>query len=128
MNAKEHIVGHSISNRIQYKAHDFSAGPYELDKGINVIATPGHTLDSISVIVKDTNLGKIAAICGDLFENVNDCSNESIWIDAGSESETDQRKERIKIAQMANVIIPGHGEMFQVNEEIHSLLQKQCEK
>lgn len=126
LNAQEHIVGLSISNRTQYKTHDFSAGSYDIDKGIKVIATPGHTLDSVSVIVEDSNLGKVVAICGDLYENVNDFENERIWIDAGSESEAEQRKERLKIAQMANVIVPGHGVMFQVNEEIRSLLQKQC--
>lgn len=125
-NAREHIVGQSISNRNRYTFHDFSTD-YEIDLGIRVIATPGHTLDSVSVMVEDTNLGKTVAICGDLFENASDCENEKVWIEAGSESQQEQRKQRYRIAQMANVIVPGHGEMFTVNEDIRALLGKQLE-
>lgn len=128
LKARKHIVGQSISNRTEYRVHDFAAGDYELDEGIRVTATPGHTLDSVSVIVGDTNLGRTVAICGDLFEKAEDCRNEKIWIDAGSESEGQQREQRHRIGQMADVIVPGHGEAFKVTAEISSLLEEQRNK
>ena len=56
----KHIVGQSISVGDRYEIHDFDAGePYNLDgeKGrLRVVATPGHTLDSVSLIVDGTKV------------------------------------------------------------------------
>lgn len=89
-----------------------------------MIATPGHTGTCISVIVKNTNLLNKAtvAIVGDLFEKEDDIFKESIWIDAGSEHEHLQRKNRLMIAQQVEQIIPGHGPIFKVNKEIRNKL------
>ena len=53
----KHIVGQSISVGDRYEIHDFDAdGPYNLggEGRLRVIATPGHTLDSVSLIVEGT--------------------------------------------------------------------------
>ena len=67
-----------------------------------MIATPGHTLDSVSVIVNNCtsgfshlleNLGPdsvVAVIAGDLFEKEEDLQDESVWIEAGSEDQAKQ--------------------------------------
>ena len=58
----KHIVGQSISIGDRYEIHDFDAGgSYNLDgeKGLlRVVATPGHTLDSVSLIVEVTKVSK----------------------------------------------------------------------
>lgn len=33
--------------------------PFQIDEGIQVIATPGHTADDISVVVQTENLGTV---------------------------------------------------------------------
>lgn len=121
LDAKVHIVGRSISNRCEYRAHSFETSDYRIDDGIRVTMTPGHTIDSVSVLVENSNLG-VAAICGDLFERAEDVAGEHIWLDAGSEDKCLQREQRVRIADMADVIIPGHGPMFLVTDDMKSTL------
>lgn len=108
-----HIVGHSVSYQDIYFDHDFAAKSYALSPSVFVKATPGHTLDSVSVIVSQTCQGTIA-IVGDLFEKQEDLDNDRIWIEAGSEDEVKQRKSRAAILALADYIVPGHGPMFSV--------------
>lgn len=124
--AKEHIVGHSISFKNEYRCLD--EGDYIIDEGIRIVRTPGHTSDSISVIVHENNLAsRPVAICGDLFENEMDWTNSYIWIGAGSESIVEQRKSRHRIAEMSDLIIPGHGSPFSVTKEIRDKLKTELE-
>lgn len=88
---------------------------YVINQNIKVIPTPGHTLQDVSVIFKDKN-NLVYAIVGDLFENENDLLNELIWINAGSDNIELQRHNRLKIMDIADYIIPGHGAMFPVNK------------
>ena len=76
--------------------------------------------------MRNTNLEKHSpvAIVGDLFEKEEDVFEESLWIDAGSENEKLQRKNRLKIAEMVEFIIPGHGPMFKVTEEMREKLRQ----
>ena len=116
------IVGQSISVRDCYEMHDFDGdGAYNLDgeKGrLRVIATPGHTLDSVSLIVDATKVSTsdrivstlagpffyifenasslpikegVVAIAGDTFEREEDLEDASLWRDvAGSEDPNKQ--------------------------------------
>lgn len=118
LNAREHIVGWGISNKDEYRSIDKDT-KYIIDDGIYIIATPGHTLDSTTLIVENSNLSsKLVAVCGDLFEKQEDCFDEQIWMDAGSDSFEIQKMNRLRIAEMVDVIIPGHGPKFEVNDEI----------
>lgn len=124
LKAKEHIVGRGISNKDQYRSVE-DESKYQIDDGIYVIPTPGHTLDSVSLIVENSNLcEKPVAVCGDLFEKRHDCFHELIWIGAGSDSIDKQRKSRLFIAEMAGIIIPGHGPRFDVTDEIIAKLKE----
>lgn len=124
LRAKQHIVGHSISHKHKYEV--LGIGEHQIDENIYVIATPGHTMDSISVIVANSNLtANKVAICGDLFERQEDCFDKTIWLDAGSESESTQINQRLAIAEMADIIVPGHGPQFTVTQEIRDAL-KSC--
>lgn len=123
--AKEHIVGHSISFKDEYRCLE---GDYVIDEGIRIVKTPGHTSDSISVIVDDNNFASgPVAICGDLFENEMDWMNSYIWIGAGSESIAEQRQSRHRIAEMSDLIVPGHGSPFSVTQEIRDNLKTEME-
>lgn len=99
--------------------------PFELTPDIRVVATPGHTLSCISVVVANTNLGNGVAIVGDLFEKMEDIDDPALWIDVGSEDKHLQMENRLKISETADWIIPGHGEPFQVTHEIKEKLRSQ---
>lgn len=56
---------------------------------------------------------------GDLFEKEEDLQDESIWlVHAYSEAPKLQEINRNKILQLADYIIPGHGPMFKVTNEM----------
>lgn len=63
-------------------------------------------------------------MCGDLFERRDDCFHELIWVGAGSESIDQQKGNRLHIAEMAGIIIPGHGPKFEVTDEIIAKLRE----
>lgn len=111
-----HIVGFSVSKKEKYfLSPNFSNGEeYVINNQIKVIPTPGHTLQDVTVIFKQSN--KVYAITGDLFESEKDLRDESIWIDAGSDSVDLQRENREKILKLADFIVPGHGPMFQIKQ------------
>ncbi len=85
-----------------------------IDKDIEIISTPGHAEDMISVIV-NTPEGKVA-IAGDAIPGKE-------WLDFNrqpSELVTDVakfNKSRVKILEKADYIIPGHGDMFRVRKQ-----------
>ena len=43
-------------------------------------------------------------------------SDDSIWLEAGSQDEQRQRENRARILELSDYIVPGHGPMFKVNE------------
>lgn len=115
-----HIVGTSISQGETYFLHDFDKDPeYIIDDGVKILHTPGHTLSDISLIVEERNttMGTVA-IVGDLFERKDDIWDDNIWLDAGSENPDLQRKNRKIVINLANIVIPGHGCLFDVTPEI----------
>ena len=94
-----------MSHKNLYTLHPFTgddAKPFVIDANVKVIATSGHTLDSVSIIVNNCtsgfshlleNLGPdsvVAVIAGDLFEKEEDLQDESVWIEAGSEDQGKQ--------------------------------------
>lgn len=69
---------------------------------------------AISVVVDNADgLGKVV-VAGDLFENESDLKDEQVWLDAGSEDPEMQRRNRERVLQIADWIVPGHGDKFQV--------------
>lgn len=122
-----HIVGDCISERDKYYLHDFTAESYRINEDIEVVATPGHTTSCVSVIVKNTNMGGTVGIVGDLFERAEDIDNSELWLDAGSTDEQLQKQNRSKIAELVDVIVPGHGPLFYVSHEIRCKLKDQIQ-
>lgn len=116
-----HIVGHDISHKDEFRLHDFSKDPFNIADGVRVHATPGHTKTCVSVFVDNTNYGRVV-IAGDLFEKREDIDDCRLWMEAGSENTALQRHSRNEVGQWANVIIPGHGGLFDVTEDIRKKL------
>lgn len=126
----KHIVGYSISEQGDYY-HDpqFEDGEeYIIDEFVKVIPTPGHTLTCVTVLVK-TKDDQLVAVAGDLFERQEDLKDETLWLEvAGSEDEDLQRGNRLKILKLADYIVPGHGPMFKVTEDMKKEACAELEK
>jgi len=98
---------------------------YVIDEWIKVMATPGHTNEDVSVIVKDKE-GQTVVVAGDLFESELDIETSHLWMGNSSEPGI-QASNRLKIFKMADVIIPGHGPLFKVQPEYIVAAQKVCD-
>lgn len=121
-----HIMGFSISHKNFYENYSFETqGAYKIDDYVKIIPTPGHMTAHVSVAVVTSN-NETVVVAGDLFENEDDLSDESIWKNAGSENEKQQAESRRKILEIADYIIPGHGKMFRVRSSMHKLFH--CNK
>lgn len=132
-----HIVGTNISQRNRYFIHDFTSAPYRLTDTIEIVATPGHTLSCVSLLVREgclsTSTGETlpigtVAIVGDLFEQGDDIADSALWMEAGSEDSKSQRRNRARMAAIADYIVPGHGPWFAIDERIRSELERQAEE
>ena len=86
--------------------------PYCIDgENVQVVCTPGHTPQDVSVIVRGTGFGTVV-VSGDLFEHEDD---ENLWREF-SECPDKHSESRKKVLEIADWIIPGHGKMFKVNK------------
>ncbi|XP_077513954.1 metallo-beta-lactamase domain-containing protein 1-like isoform X1 [Amblyomma americanum] len=114
-----HIIGTTVSSGDVYQLCTFENNePYRIATDVQIIPTPGHTLTDVSVVVKTAKLGTVA-ITGDLFEKEEDIENPKLWKETGgSEDPQQQCKSRQMILDVADYIIPGHGPMFKVTDEM----------
>ncbi len=78
-----------------------------VNDNIKLIKTPGHSEDSITLLVK-TEKGTIA-ICGDVFFKKNYPKDDPYASD-----KLLLKKSRQKLLEIADFIIPGHGDIFKV--------------
>ncbi len=81
----------------------------QFTENIKVIKTPGHSYDSITLLV-NTDEG-IVAVCGDVFWKENFPQDDPY----ASDKET-LKESRKKVLEVADYIIPGHGKMFKVEK------------
>lgn len=126
----KHIVGKSVSFKDEYELHDFER-PYIIDDDIEIIATKGHTLSCVSVIVKDgicNGTEGVIGVVGDLFERYDDIDDDTVWLEAGSEDPQAQYKSRRDVADVVDYILPGHGSGFEVTESIRIKLRSKVQK
>ena len=85
--------------------------PYHLSQWIEIIETPGHSWDSITIIVK---LEKNYAIAGDAIPikgNYEQWIPPIVHVDAKLALESME-----KIVRIADVIIPGHDSPFSIKK------------
>jgi len=79
----------------------------KFSKDIQIIKTPGHNSNSITMLVK-TNRGQVA-ICGDVFWKENYPKKDPYASNLKKLAES-----RGKVIKLADYIIPGHGDIFKV--------------
>ncbi len=97
---------------------EFFKEKYVIDENISVIHTPGHDNRCISVLVKSEK--GLVAVTGDLFEYDKDwvtVDTSQSW-EPWSQDKKLQALSRVKIWQLADYIVPGHGDMFKVDKSI----------
>lgn len=81
----------------------------KLKENIEIIKTPGHSYDSITLFIK-TPTG-IVAVCGDVFWKENLPENDPYA------SDKEKLKESRKLVlKKADYIVPGHGDMYKVKK------------
>jgi len=83
-------------------------------KDVKIIETPGHTADSITILVEtDDGLVAIAgdAMGGEDQMDLNKKPDPNVFYDVGKFDIN-----RKKIIEIADWIVPGHGKMFKVNK------------
>ncbi|XP_044578095.1 metallo-beta-lactamase domain-containing protein 1 isoform X2 [Cotesia glomerata] len=122
-------------------SHADHIGEYQLNEDLKIIATPGHTSEDITLLIKNcriinTDVNDVdgsqalqtycVAIVGDLFEKEADIADPEIWKSVGKkELEKTQAKNRLMIIKSADYIVPGHGPMFKVTEDMIRQLESQ---
>jgi glyoxylase-like metal-dependent hydrolase (beta-lactamase superfamily II) len=74
-------------------------------EGLKLIATPGHKDDHISVVVETE--GKTCVVAGDAFTKLQ--IEKNLFNEEG-------KKSALKVAEIADVIIPGHGKTIEKDE------------
>lgn len=105
----EFLMGRDRSVGIRFSPLELSGGPIAIARGVQVLATPGHTSEDLSLVI-NTDVG-VVAIVGDLFENAADLEHEELWL-SQSRDPSRQRKSRAEIFELADFIVPGHGDRF----------------
>ncbi|KAH0548958.1 metallo-beta-lactamase domain-containing protein 1 isoform X1 [Cotesia glomerata] len=140
--AQQHIVGYCIHRENLFDELQLSTkGEYQLNEDLKIIATPGHTSEDITLLIKNcriinTDVNDVdgsqalqtycVAIVGDLFEKEADIADPEIWKSVGKkELEKTQAKNRLMIIKSADYIVPGHGPMFKVTEDMIRQLESQ---
>lgn len=81
----------------------------QFTENIKIIKTPGHSYDSITLLVK-TEKGRVAVV-GDLFWKENFPEEDPY----ASDKEL-LKENRKKVLRMADYVVPGHGKMFRVKK------------
>lgn len=108
-----HIVGDHIYRQDIYELTAFKqSSTLKLSNDMQIVLTPGHTLDSTSLVVSNVDKLGTVALVGDLFECEADLLDESIWIGAGSQDQQLQRQNRQRMLSVADYVVPGHGPIF----------------
>ena len=91
-----------ITDGQDFFAYDFDA---------KVISLPGHSMGSIGILTAKGDL-----FCGDLFQNQNEPSLNSIMDDLDAAKASVEKLKRFEI----NTVYPGHGEPFLMEQYINA--------
>jgi N-acyl homoserine lactone hydrolase len=108
---------HTGNNHIFSRAELISAKEETIAPGIRIIETPGHSMDSISVVVES---GKVIVLAGDALPTFNNYLKgipPAIHIDKNLAVSSMSR-----ILKLAEVVVPGHDRPFLVYEKIYTQL------
>lgn len=114
------IVGNEKLTKDHFQCNIFENNQsISLAKDVELISTPGHTHNDVSVICYNVNQLGTVAIVGDLFESEKDLKKEEIWkLDAGSLNPEIQKINRDYILSVTDYIVPGHDRMFKISDHL----------
>ena len=115
------IVGFDIYNG---DIASFFQKNFKIDDNVTVTAMTGHDERSIGVLVKTAK--GLVAITGDLFEYEHDWKTAREWI-AFSKQPKSHIRNRAKVWELADYIVPGHGPMFKVDKTVN-ILEKEMKQ
>lgn len=90
----------------------------QIDSGIKIIETPGHSMDSISVVVKAQNIVVLAGDALPTFSNYIKGVPPAHHVDRVMACRSMSR-----ILKIADVVIPGHDRPFSVKDEAYAILE-----
>jgi glyoxylase-like metal-dependent hydrolase (beta-lactamase superfamily II) len=109
----------TVASSLTYSGYIFKPNPLRAnqryflnnDSNVEVISTPGHTPQCVSVIVRNVpNLGTVA-IVGDLMLYKDDGTDPTAY------NKTQSEENRKKVACSVDYIVPGHGPIFQMDSD-----------
>ncbi len=101
-----HYLGRSFPNSMKIESF-----PFKLEENIELIETPGHSWDSISVVVK---ADKTYVITGDAIPIKGNYDN---WIPPVVHVDARRALDSMKkIVEIADIIIPGHDVPFEIKK------------
>ncbi|CAG9536818.1 unnamed protein product [Cercopithifilaria johnstoni] len=106
-----HVGGQSNFLRI------FEDDVERLTKNVYLLKTPGHTFDDISVLINNTNFFGTVIVSGDIFIRKEDMKYSTIWKQLAA-NETQQEESRKRLLCLADCIIPGHGPLFRITNNM----------
>ncbi|XP_034183698.1 metallo-beta-lactamase domain-containing protein 1 [Osmia lignaria lignaria] len=124
----EHIIGTCVHSGEIFLDKNLQNEEYKICPEVKVVTTPGHTSDDVTVLVETKKHAKpiCFAITGDLFEKEEDISDPSIWKELGTvELQKTQSLMRSYIINIADFIVPGHGPMFCVTDDMRKIIKDQ---
>jgi glyoxylase-like metal-dependent hydrolase (beta-lactamase superfamily II) len=86
--------------------------------GVKIIATPGHTMDSISVVIESQN---VVVLTGDALPTF---SNYIKGVPPAHHVDREMAcRSMSKILQIADVVVPGHDRPFSVRDKAYAIFQ-----
>uniref|UniRef100_A0AC35GSA2 Metallo-beta-lactamase domain-containing protein n=1 Tax=Panagrolaimus sp. PS1159 TaxID=55785 RepID=A0AC35GSA2_9BILA len=118
-NSRHFFASYEYTGNNYIKTELYTQDEMKVTQNIELWNTPGHTNQDVSAIVRNTPCGVIAVV-GDLFYSREDAlGNSTTWrTDAWNPEVGD--KYRAKVICSANCIVPGHGPVFSVTEEMRT--------
>jgi glyoxylase-like metal-dependent hydrolase (beta-lactamase superfamily II) len=114
-----------VYNTYAYTWHYYKPNPLQSnqqfflnnDRNLEIIQTPGHTPQDVSLIVRNVPGYGTVSVVGDLISAKND------GYDRFAFNRTLSDINRNKVACMSNWIVPGHGQMFQIDAEQRAIFK-----
>jgi glyoxylase-like metal-dependent hydrolase (beta-lactamase superfamily II) len=88
----------------------FQKDAHQLTPNVQLIKTPGHTPEDITVMVRNTDKYGTIAVCGDVFVAEDDMRFPLMWKPMAS-NEKMQEASRKRLICDADYIVPGHGKV-----------------
>ncbi|CAD5228146.1 unnamed protein product [Bursaphelenchus okinawaensis] len=121
-----HFQGNMLHQKTKFNFSDLFEKDYQqLTPNVQLIKSPGHTPDDISVLVKNTDKYGTVAVAGDVFIAEEDMKFPLMWKPMAW-NERIQEKSRQRLICEADYIIPGHGKVFKVRDEMR--IDAECAK